>query len=191
MDRRHPARLLATLAAPLALLAACGGAAPAPARVAPSAAAPGTALATPQPDVTPPPAPEPPAPSAKPPLAAVPVVMPAQPIAVSSTTFPIRPLVAGGPSGAVTVTTADGAVRYHIVVRGLVPGSAHAIHDHLGFCGDAGVSDHLRVLAIVTADPSGTAAVDTAVPMFDAGAGRIVIVYASPSPALITGCADL
>jgi hypothetical protein len=47
------------------------------------------------------------------------------------------------------------------------------------------------VLAVGTADRSGTLTVDTAVPAFDAGAGRIVIVYASPTPAVIIGCADL
>jgi hypothetical protein len=117
--------------------------------------------------------------------------VPAQPMAASSTTFPIRPLVEGGPSGAVSVTTAGGAVRYRIVIHGLAPGSSHAIHDHLGFCGGANVSDHLRVLAVSTADGSGTVVVDTLVPAFDAGTGRIVIVYASPIPARITGCADL
>jgi hypothetical protein len=47
------------------------------------------------------------------------------------------------------------------------------------------------VLAVATADRSGTITIDTVVPAFDAGAGRIVIVYASPAPALIIGCADL
>jgi hypothetical protein len=105
--------------------------------------------------------------------------------------FPLRPLVAGGPSGSVTSTAPSGTVRLHIVLSGLVPGSSHAVHDHLGVCSDAGRSEHLRVLAISTADRSGTIIIDTAVPAFDAGAGRIVIVYATPTPALITGCADL
>ena len=61
----------------------------------------------------------------------------------------------------------------------------------LGFCGTAGRSEHLSVLAVATADPSGTITLDTSVPAVDAGAGRIVIVYASPAPVLITACADL
>src|SRR5438270_486350 len=72
-------------------------------------------------------------PAANPPTpAAVLTPVPAQPMAASSTTFAIRPRVPGGPSGSVTVTTAGGAERYAIVVRGLAPGSTHAIHDHLG-----------------------------------------------------------
>ena len=178
VDPRPRGRLLAALVAPLALLIACGTAAPPPAppRVAPVAVVPIMAAT---------PAANPPTP------AAVLTPVPAQPMAASSTTFPIRPRVPGGPSGSVTVTTAGGAERYHIVVRGLAPGSTHAIHDHLGICGDANVSAHLRVLAVPTADATGTAVVDTVVRAFDAGAGRIVIVYASAIPALITGCAEL
>jgi hypothetical protein len=117
--------------------------------------------------------------------------MPMTAMQASSMTVPIRPLVPGGPTGSTTVSSSSGTVRYHIVISGLVPGSSHAVHDHLGFCGGAGRSEHLRVLAVATADRSGTITVDTAVPAFDAGAGRIVIVYASSAPVLITGCADL
>jgi len=172
--------------APLALLAACGAAAapaphdpPRPTEATAIATAAGAGSATPP--STPLPAP----------AAAVRAAMPALPMAASSTAFPIRPLVQGGPSGAVTVTATRGAVRLHVVVRGLVPGSAHAIHDHLGLCGDANVSDHLRVLGVPVADATGTAVADAVVPAFDAGPGRILIVYASPVPAVITGCAGI
>ena len=106
-------------------------------------------------------------------------------------TFPIRPLVAGGPSGSVTVSSSSDAVHYHIVINGLMPGSSHAVHDHLGSCSTAGRSEHLSVLAVDTADPSGTITLDTSVPAVDSGTGRIVIVYASPATEVITGCADL
>lgn len=85
----------------------------------------------------------------------------------------------------------SGTEHYHIVISGLMPGSSHAVHDHLGFCSGAGGSKPLRVLAVATADRFGTITIDTTVPAFDAGAGRIVIVYASTAPVLITGCADL
>lgn len=112
--------------------------------------------------------------------------------AVSSTsTFAIHPSTAGGSAGSVTVATAAEAVRLHVVLTGLAPGSAHAVHDHLGSCAGAGGSRHLRTLAVVTAGADGVGVADATVPPFDAGAGRIVIVYASPSPDIVTGCADL
>ncbi|HMC71087.1 MAG TPA: hypothetical protein VKJ07_18165 [Mycobacteriales bacterium] len=55
-------------------------------------------------------------------------------------TFAIRPLFPGGAGGIVTAVVAAGGVQYHIVVRNLVPGSAHTIHDHLGSCTGAGGS---------------------------------------------------
>jgi hypothetical protein len=117
--------------------------------------------------------------------------MPMTAMQASSATVRIRPLVPGGPMGSTTISSSSGTVHYHIVISGLMPGSAHAVHDHLGFCSGAGRSEHLRVLAVATADRSGTINIDTAVPAFDMGAGRIVIVYASSAPTLIIGCADL
>jgi len=113
------------------------------------------------------------------------------PVAPMTSTFPIRPSTAGGAAGTVSVTLAGGIAHYHIVVTGLRPGSTHAIHDHLGFCGAAGTSNHLTVLAIPTANPAGVITVDASVPAADAGSGRIVIVYATASATVISGCADL
>ena len=91
----------------------------------------------------------------------------------------------------VTVTASGGAAHLHIVVTGLAPGSTHAIHDHLGSCGMAARSIHLTVLAVATAGMDGVISVTVAVPAFDAGAGRIVLVYATPVPSVIIGCATL
>lgn len=183
MDHRHRGRLLAALVAPLALLVACGGAPATAAPPEPSATAVATAPATASATSVSAPSPAP--------VAAVRAATQTQPMAASATVFPIRPLVPGGPSGMVTVTHAGGGARLRIVVHGLAPGSPHAIHDHLGVCGEANVSDHLRVLGVPVADATGTAIVDTVVPAFDAGTARIVIVYASAVAAVITGCAGI
>jgi hypothetical protein len=105
--------------------------------------------------------------------------------------FAIVPLTAGGAGGSVTVTLSGGVARYHLVVTGLVPGSVHTIHDHLGLCARAASTTHLAVLTTQAADAGGTIVADTTLPARDAGNGRIVIVYSSASPAFITGCADL
>ena len=111
--------------------------------------------------------------------------------ALTSQTFPIAPLVAGGPSGSVTMTTSGSSIRLDVVVAGLVPGSRHTIHDHLGRCSSASSSEHLTVLATPVANSSGVIDFETTVGPILAGAGRIVIVYSSASTNLITGCADL
>jgi hypothetical protein len=107
------------------------------------------------------------------------------------TAFTITPLVPGGAAGSITVGSSRSGVHYHVVVTGLVARSAHTIHDHVGTCGSATGSTHLAVLATATADSHGVIVFDTTVPPFDFGAGRIVIVYDSPRPILITGCATL
>lgn len=127
-------------------------------------------------------------PEQTPPPAVVAVPMAAGP---STETFTITPAIAGGATGNVTVTRASRTVRYHIVVTGVAPNSTHAIHDHLGSCAQAGVSQHLMTLDVATAGRGGDLVVDLAVPSFDAGAGRILLVYTSASPTVISGCAQL
>ena len=112
-------------------------------------------------------------------------------LASTTQTFAFVPLVAGGPSGSVTVTTSGSSVTYHVVVTGLTPASSHTIHDHLGRCSAAASSQHLAVLATPVANGAGVIDFRTAVGPFLAGAGRIVIVYSNASPNLIVGCADL
>src|SRR5437588_12431518 len=71
-----------------------------------------------------------PSPSASSQSAASPVQMTRT--APSTAVFAIRPLLAGGPSGSVTVSTSAGGTRYQVVISGLSPGSGHTVHDHLG-----------------------------------------------------------
>ena len=106
-------------------------------------------------------------------------------------TYVIIALAPGGPTGTVSATPGPMTVTLRVTVLGLVPRSVHTIHDHLGSCGSAAASRHLNVLATAMADATGTISFDVAVPMFQAGAGRIVIVYADARPAVITGCAQL
>jgi hypothetical protein len=106
-------------------------------------------------------------------------------------TFAIRQLFPGGAAGTVTVLSSSSGVHYHVVVTGLAPNSVHTVHDHAGVCGSASGSRHLAVLTTATADRRGVIVFDATVPTFDFGAGRIVIVYDSARPILITGCAAL
>jgi hypothetical protein len=103
----------------------------------------------------------------------------------------ITPLFPGGAAGTITVAASSGGVHYHVIVMGLVAGSVHTIHDHAGACGSANRTRHLAVLVTATADSHGVIVFDTTVPSADFGAGRIVIVYDSARPLLITGCATL
>jgi hypothetical protein len=122
-------------------------------------------------------------------VTAPPVPAPAAPPRVSN--FAIQPRFPGGARGNVAAVVTSNGVHYHVVVTGLVPGSAHTIHDHFGTCSGSSGSRHLAILNTSTADSSGMIVFDTTVPAFDFGANRIVIVYNSASPQLITGCAAL
>lgn len=186
------------------LLAACGSAAlsttttavrptgpPTPTSSTAATATPGD-TASPPPSSVPATTPSPAAPSTMTPPPAVAAPPPAAPpLPPGDGTFAIRPLTAGGASGSVTVSITGGVARYHLVVAGLVPGSVHTIHDHLGSCSNAGATMHLTVLTTTAADRTGSIVADVSVPAGDAGPNRIVIVYANASPAVITGCADL
>ncbi|MBV9101382.1 MAG: hypothetical protein JOZ46_02050 [Candidatus Dormibacteraeota bacterium] len=116
---------------------------------------------------------------------------PTSPPAPASFSFAIVPRFAGGAGGTVTATPMADRVHYHVVVTGLVPGSAHTVHDHVGSCGGANLSRHLSVLATGVANGAGSLTFDATVPAFEFGSGRIVIVYDSARPVLITGCAAL
>ena len=116
---------------------------------------------------------------------------PPSPTPTPSTSLSIRPLFPGGASGTIVATVQGAVVQYSITVTGLQPGSAHTIHDHLGSCAAPGASTHLSVLTTAIADGNGLIAFHTSVPTSEFGAGRIVIVYNSARPVLITGCASL
>jgi hypothetical protein len=106
-------------------------------------------------------------------------------------TFPITALFPGGAAGTISVVNSPSGARYRVMGHGLMPGSGHTIHDHAGACGSANQSTHLAILIMATANSRGVIVFDTTVPTFDFGAGRIVIVYGSGQPLLITGCAEL
>ena len=110
---------------------------------------------------------------------------------VTPTAFAITPLFPGGAAGTITVVLMNGEARYHGVVTGLAPGSAHTIHDHAGTCGGSLSSRHLSVLVTASADARGVLVFDATVPASDFGAGRIVIVYQSARATVIAGCATL
>jgi hypothetical protein len=107
------------------------------------------------------------------------------------TTYAITALAAGGPTGTVSATPGSMVVTLRVTVLGLAPRSVHTIHDHLGSCASAPASRHLSVLTTAMADAAGMIRFDVAVPMFQSGSGRIVIVYATTRPDVITGCAQL
>lgn len=91
----------------------------------------------------------------------------------------------------VTVTLFAGVVLYHVVVSGLVPGSVHAVHDHLGSCMAINRSTHLAVLTISSANSTGKLVFERVVPAFDFGHNRIIIIYNTAQATLVTGCASL
>jgi hypothetical protein len=105
--------------------------------------------------------------------------------------FVIRPLFASGATGTITEASSSTGVHLHVTITGLLPGSAHTIHDHAGTCGSANRSIHLAVLTTAVTNSHGVIAFDATVPAFEFGAGRIVIVYDTAQPVLITGCAAL
>jgi hypothetical protein len=109
----------------------------------------------------------------------------------AASTFAINPLFAGGAAGTVSAATSSSNVQLDIVVTGLVAHSVHTIHDHAGRCDAANRSPHLAVLATAAADAGGVITVHATVPPSEFGAGRIVIVYDTARPLLITGCAEL
>jgi hypothetical protein len=171
-------------AASLVLLAGCGQAAGAAAIGGGGAPAPRTTI--------------PPTPASSP--TAVPAVAPAtEPVPTpaphptmpppAARTFAITPLLAGGAAGSVVAVSSASGVRYRLTVTGLVPGSAHTIHDHAGSCASANRSVHLAVLATATANSRGVIVVEGSLPAFYFDAARIVIVYDTARPVLITGCA--
>jgi hypothetical protein len=174
-------RRFAPFAAAAMLLSACGGATLMTGTSVEGAPPLSTATHASPATLTPSPSPPPSTPAASAPVHVV----------TASTPFTIRPLFPGGAAGTVTVTTSATGVHFHIEVTHLVAGSVHAIHDHRGICGAANRSGHLSVLAVLTAGPAGVIAFDATVPAFQSGVGRIVIVYDSALPVLITGCAAL
>lgn len=181
----------------LMAVAACGGTAAAGSRDgrnAPVAAAGAGSVATPAASAAPTTAPSTPPATPSPARTPVSTPVPAQRMAVqpqAADVFAIRPLVAGGATGTVTTVTSAAGVHYHVVVTGLAPGSAHTVHDHAGSCSSASTSVHLTVLATATADSRGVITFDATVPAFFFGPTRILIVYSSARPVLITGCATL
>lgn len=106
-------------------------------------------------------------------------------------TFAIMPLFPAGASGTIAVVVTGGVAHYHGEVAGLVPGSAHTIHDHAGTCQGGLSSRHVAVLVTAAADPRGVIVFDVTVPAADFGAGRIVLVYQSARASVIAGCATL
>ncbi len=99
---------------------------------------------------------------------AAPSASPSSPPVVTITaqppmTFAIMPLFPAGAAGTITVVLAGALVHYHVVVTGLVPRSAHTVHDHAGSCASGLTSRHLGVLAVVAADAHGVAVFDATV----------------------------
>src|SRR4029077_65266 len=105
--------------------------------------------------------------------------------------FLIRPLLASGTTGTITEAGSSMGVDLQVTITGLLPGSAHTVDDPAGTCGSDNMSIHLALLATAVANSRGVIAFDATVPAFEFGAGRIVIVYATAQPVLITGCAAL
>jgi len=177
MRPRRAVRAFALLAVAAGMATACGSGGVARTHGATAATQPATPTATPSP-----------MPMGT--ATAMPITPRPQPVA-GSQTFPIAALGNSGVGGTVTVSVDGGTADYAVTITGLRPGSTHAVHDHLGGCAAASRSTHLIVLATRTANMAGVISFAVRVPGFDAGSGRIVIVYATSAAAVITGCANL
>ena len=106
---------------------------------------------------------------------------------MAARTFTLTPVT--GVTGTVTVVeTSPSGFTVSVNATGMAPGSAHAVHLHFGSCPSAGV--HIVALNSIVANGAGAGASTTMVG-FAYNPGRVVIVYAGPSPGPLAACAQL
>lgn len=135
-----------------------------------------------------------PAPTSTPPAAALPPTAAAPPVPmVLSRTFPLVGVGGSHASGLVQVTEGEGAFVADVSVRGLASGAAtlHAVHLHAGSCANPYGGVHLTVLGLLRVDTTGGGMLTAPLAPFYVANGHYVIVYASTSPQVIVGCANL
>ena len=93
--------------------------------------------------------------------------------------------------GAVRVTERNGVFTASVNATGLLPSTLHTVHIHLGSCTNPYAGTHLTVLGVLDASAGGAGMLTAGLAPVYVSPGHYVIVYASTSPQLIIGCANL
>lgn len=107
-----------------------------------------------------------------------------------SRTVPLIAIGGSRVSGFVQVTEQNGSLGATVSARGLAPG-LHTVHIHRGSCANPYAGIHLTVLGLLAANDSGAGILTAGIGSVYVAPGRYVIVYASTTPQIIVGCADL
>ncbi len=146
---------------------------PSPSQVAPQPAAP-------LPTRSPAPAPVRPAP-----------LPPAPPAPVAIRMFGLVPVGGSMTSGSILVQPVNGLLRATLSARGLLPGTVHTVHIHLGTCANPYGGLHLTVLGVMFAASDGTGFLSAPIAPVYLSSGHYLIVYANNAPQRIIACANL
>lgn len=95
--------------------------------------------------------------------------------------------------GIVQITARSGNFTATVSASGLPQGGStlHAVHIHLGSCANSYGGTHLTVLGLLGANAAGAGTLTASLAPAYVSAGHYVIVYASTSPQVIVGCANL
>jgi hypothetical protein len=112
----------------------------------------------------------------------------------ASASFPLLAVGGSGTGGSVGITAlAARSFSVSLVVHGLPSGvlTAHTVHVHAGSCAAPYAGRHLYVLGTLVGDRQGMGTLHATGPGAYVAPGRYLIVYASSSPDVIVGCADL
>lgn len=112
---------------------------------------------------------------------------------VLSRTFRLMAVGGSFVSGVVQVTDRNGAFTAAVRATALPSGAStlHAVHIHLGSCANPYGGMHLTVLGLLGANSAGAGTLTAPLAPVYVSAGHYVIVYASTSPQVIVGCANL
>jgi hypothetical protein len=110
---------------------------------------------------------------------------------VLSRNFPLVAIGGSRVAGLVQITDRDGSFVAGVSVVGLRPGTLHIIHVHAGSCANPYGGMHLTVLGLLHAGPGGAGSLTAGLASVYVASGRYIIVYATTSPQVIVGCANL
>lgn len=129
--------------------------------------------------------------AAPPPAAAAPAAVPPVAPVVLTRTFALMSAGASFVRGTVQVTERNGAFTASVNAAGLPPSTLHTVHIHLGSCANPYGGMHLTVLGLLGTNAAGTGTLTAGLAPVYVSPGHYVIVYATSSPQLIAGCANL
>ncbi len=150
-----------------------------------------TAVPSPSPVGPQPTAPSPTsAPALAPPVRPAPLP-PVPPAPVAIRMFGLVPVGGSMTSGSILVQPVNGLLRATLSARGLLPGTVHTVHIHLGTCANPYGGLHLTVLGLMFAASDGTGFLSAPIAPVYLSSGHYLIVYANNAPQRIIACANL